>query len=60
MFLPVIADSVPRMACHTTNMPVKALELWDPVAVTAVANTGLVDNETFPANSTGNWSFTLL
>jgi predicted dehydrogenase len=45
------------MACHTTNMPVKALELWDPIAVTAVKNTGLVDNETFPANSTLKFEF---
>lgn len=39
------------MACHTTNMPVKALQLWDPVAVTAVKNPGLFEGETFPASS---------
>ena len=36
------------MACHTTNMPVMALKLWDPVAVTAVKNPGLFEGETFP------------
>ena len=28
-----------------------ALNLWDPVAVTAVTNPGIVEGETFPANS---------
>ncbi|MCA9193203.1 MAG: Gfo/Idh/MocA family oxidoreductase [Planctomycetales bacterium] len=45
------------MACHTTNMPVMALELWDPVAVTAVANSGIVDNEQYPSNSTLKFEF---
>lgn len=45
------------MACHTTNMPVMALELWDPIAVTAVKNTGIVENETFPANSMLKFEF---
>jgi len=45
------------MACHTTNMPVMALELWDPIAVTAVANSGLVDNETYPASSKLKFEF---
>ncbi|WP_153555764.1 Gfo/Idh/MocA family protein [Roseimaritima sediminicola] len=40
------------MACHTTNMPVMALDLWDPVAVTAVKNPGIVEGETFPGSST--------
>ncbi|QDT08474.1 Gfo/Idh/MocA family protein [Planctomycetes bacterium K23_9] len=39
------------MACHTTNMPVMALKLWDPVAVTAVKNPGIVEGEMFPASS---------
>ncbi|HUG67333.1 MAG TPA: Gfo/Idh/MocA family oxidoreductase [Pirellulaceae bacterium] len=39
------------MACHTTNMPVMALELWDPIAVTAVKNPGLFEGETFPGSS---------
>lgn len=45
------------MACHTTNMPVMALELWDPIAVTAVKNPGIVENETFPASSTLKFEF---
>jgi len=39
------------MACHTTNMPVMALKLWDPVAVTAVKNPGIVDGEQYPSSS---------
>ena len=39
------------MACHTTNLSVKALKLWDPIAVTAVKNPGLFENETYPASS---------
>ena len=45
------------MACHTTNMPVKALHLWDPVAVTAVKNPGLFEGETFPASSSLMFEF---
>ena len=45
------------MACHTTNMPVMALELWDPVAVTAVKNPGLYEGETFPASSSLMFEF---
>jgi len=45
------------MACHTTNMPVIALQLFDPIAVTAQANSGLVDNETFPAMSRLKFEF---
>jgi len=45
------------MACHTTNMPVMALKLWDPVAVTAVKNPGIVENETFPASSSLMFEF---
>lgn len=39
------------MACHTCNLPVMALKLWDPVAVTAVRNPGLFEGETFPERS---------
>ncbi len=39
------------MACHTTNMPVMALKLWDPVAVTAVKNPGIFEGETYPGSS---------
>lgn len=39
------------MACHTTNMPVMALQLWDPIAVSAIKNPGIFENETYPASS---------
>lgn len=39
------------MACHTTNMPVMALKLFDATAVTAVKNPGLFEGETYPASS---------
>ena len=39
------------MACHTTNLPVMALHLFDPVAITAVKNPGLYEDETFPGSS---------
>ncbi len=45
------------MACHTTNMPVMALKLWDPIAVTAVKNSGIVDNEQYPSNSILKFEF---
>ena len=45
------------MACHTTNMPVKALRLWDPVAVTAVKNPGIYEGETYPPNSAIKFEF---
>ena len=45
------------MACHTTNLPVMALELWDPIAVTCIKNSGLVDNETYPINSVLKYEF---
>ncbi len=45
------------MACHTTNMPVMALKLWDPIAVTAVANSGIVENEQYPSNSVLKFEF---
>jgi hypothetical protein len=45
------------MACHTTNMPVMALELWDPIAVTAVKNSGIVQGEMFPASSSLKFEF---
>ena len=34
-----------------------ALELWDPIAVTAVKNSGLVENETYPSSSTLKFEF---
>ncbi|MCA9037642.1 MAG: Gfo/Idh/MocA family oxidoreductase, partial [Planctomycetaceae bacterium] len=45
------------MACHTSNMPVMALELWDPIAVTAVKNPGLFEGETFPGSSSLMFEF---
>jgi len=39
------------MACHTTNMPIMALKLFDAKAVTAVKNPGLTDGETYPGRS---------
>lgn len=45
------------MACHTTNMSVMALDLWDPIAVTAVKNQGIYENETYPGSSTLKFEF---
>ncbi|MBM83810.1 MAG: dehydrogenase [Planctomycetaceae bacterium] len=45
------------MACHTTNMPVMALKLWDPVAVTALKNPGLFEGETYPGSSSIKFEF---
>ncbi|TWT59184.1 Gfo/Idh/MocA family protein [Allorhodopirellula solitaria] len=45
------------MACHTTNMPVMALNLWDPVAVTAIKNPGIVEGEQYPASSELKFEF---
>ncbi|MCA9057639.1 MAG: Gfo/Idh/MocA family oxidoreductase, partial [Planctomycetaceae bacterium] len=39
------------MACHTANATVMALDLWDPVALTAIKNPGIVGGETYPGNS---------
>jgi predicted dehydrogenase len=38
------------MACHTMNLPVMALELFDPISVVA-ESTGIVENETYPKAS---------
>jgi len=45
------------LACHTTNMPVMALRLWGPVAVTAVKNPGLFEGETYPESSSIKFEF---
>lgn len=45
------------MACHTTNLSVMALQLWDPIAVTAVNNPGIYQGETFPGSSTIKFEF---
>ena len=44
------------MACHTANLPVFALNLFDPVSVVAESS-GIVENETFPANSKITFQF---
>ncbi|QDT06857.1 Inositol 2-dehydrogenase [Rubripirellula lacrimiformis] len=45
------------MACHTTNLSVMALKLWDPVAMTAVRNPGIFEGETFPGSSEIKFEF---
>ncbi len=44
------------MACHTANMAVMALQLFDPVSVEA-DSAGIVENETFPSSSTITFEF---
>jgi predicted dehydrogenase len=39
------------MACHTTNMPIMALKLFDADAVTPIKNPGLFAGETFPEST---------
>ncbi len=39
------------MACHTANMAVMALNLFDPDTVEAVESSGIVENETYPKYS---------
>jgi hypothetical protein len=45
------------MACHTTNMPIMALKLFDAKAVTAVKNPGIYQGETYPASSSLMFEF---
>lgn len=44
------------MACHTANMAVMALDLFEPTSVVA-DTTGIVENETFPGKSIINFEF---
>ncbi|MGC1275773.1 MAG: Gfo/Idh/MocA family oxidoreductase [Planctomycetaceae bacterium] len=44
------------MACHTANLPVMALNLFDPVSVVAESS-GIVENETYPKNSKITFQF---
>ena len=44
------------MACHTMNMPVMALDLFDPISI-AADSPGIVENETFPKYSTIRYEF---
>lgn len=39
------------MACHSCNMPIMALRLFDAEAVTAIKNPGVTDGETYPKGS---------
>jgi len=45
------------MACHTANMAVMALNLFDPVSIEAVKNSGIVENETYPKYSVIKFQF---
>jgi len=45
------------MACHTANMAVMALNLFDPVTVEAVESSGIVENETYPKFSRIEFQF---
>ncbi|MCH8828467.1 MAG: Gfo/Idh/MocA family oxidoreductase [Planctomycetes bacterium] len=44
------------MACHTANMAVMALDLFDPISFQAVSS-GIVENETYPSYSTITFEF---
>jgi predicted dehydrogenase len=44
------------MACHTANMPVMGLGLFNPESVVAESS-GIVENETYPANSKITFQF---
>lgn len=44
------------MACHTANMAVMALDLFDPVSCKAESS-GIVENETYPKYSVINFQF---
>ena len=44
------------MACHTANMVVMALELFDPISIVS-NDTGIVENETYPQSSTITFQF---
>jgi predicted dehydrogenase len=40
------------MACHTANMAVMAMDLFDPETVDVAESSGIVENETYPKYST--------
>jgi hypothetical protein len=44
------------MACHTMNMPVMALDLFDPISVQAETS-GIYENETYPKWSVITYEF---
>lgn len=45
------------MACHTANMPVMALDLFEPQAFQAVTNSGVYANESYPDSSIIRFEF---
>jgi predicted dehydrogenase len=45
------------MACHTANMAVMALDLFDPVSVDIIENSGIIENETYPKFSILEYQF---
>jgi predicted dehydrogenase len=45
------------MACHTANMAVMSLELFDPVAVEVKKTSGIVANESYPKFSVIEYEF---
>jgi predicted dehydrogenase len=45
------------MACHTANMAVMALELFDPTAVDVKTTSGIVENESYPKYSVLEYDF---
>jgi hypothetical protein len=44
------------MACHTANMAVMALDLFDPLTIEAQSS-GIVENETYPSKSVIEFQF---
>lgn len=45
------------MACHTANMAVMALNLFDPVTIEAIESSGIVEDETYPKYSRIEFQF---
>ena len=45
------------MACHTSNMAVMALELFDPISVEIQKTSGIVKNESYPKYSVLEFQF---
>ncbi len=45
------------MACHTANMAVMSLELFDPIAVDVKKTSGIVENESYPKYSVLEYDF---
>ena len=45
------------MGCHIANLPVMALELFDPTSIEVVDTSGIVENETVPQYSVIRWEF---